>query len=94
MMLRWSRDAFEDLDSIWLYIAQADTEAADRVVERVFQAVRQLEKHSFIGRRGRAARTRELIVGRTSLIVVYRVHRAGIDILRIWHGARRWPNRF
>ena len=41
-----------------------------------------------------AANTRELVVAGTPYIVIYRVGRERIDILRVVHGAQRWPPRF
>lgn len=46
-----------------------------------------------IGRRGRVAGTRELVISKTSYIVVYRVART-VEILAVVHGARAWPERF
>jgi toxin ParE1/3/4 len=47
-----------------------------------------------IGRPGRVPGTRELVVPRTPFIVPYRLQRNTLQILRIFHGARRWPERF
>jgi toxin ParE1/3/4 len=38
--------------------------------------------------------TRELVVTGTPYIVPYRVQDGEIQILRVYHGARRWPERF
>ncbi len=43
---------------------------------------------------GRVKGTRELVVVRTSYIVAYRLKRGKIQILRILHGARQWPDTF
>jgi toxin ParE1/3/4 len=40
-----------------------------------------------MGREGRIAGTRELVVRRTPLIVVYRVQVGRVEILRVLHGA-------
>ena len=40
---------------------------------------------------GRVSGTRELVVPATPFIVVYRIEAAGIVILRVLHGARKWP---
>jgi toxin ParE1/3/4 len=43
-----------------------------------------------MGRIGRVPLTRELIVGGTPWIVVYRV-RSAVEIIRVLHGAQAWP---
>jgi toxin ParE1/3/4 len=60
-------------------------------VERIQNAVRLLAEMPRRGRPGRWPGTRELIVPRTSYIVPYRVAGDHIEILRVFHGARRWP---
>jgi toxin ParE1/3/4 len=47
-----------------------------------------------MGRPGRVSGTREFVVPRTSYIVPYRVRDNRIQVLRVYHGARRWPERF
>jgi toxin ParE1/3/4 len=44
-----------------------------------------------MGRSGRVADTRELVISRTPFIVVYRVTPTRIEILRVLHGAQAWP---
>ncbi|WP_454284858.1 type II toxin-antitoxin system RelE/ParE family toxin [Rhizobium leguminosarum] len=46
-----------------------------------------------IGRPGRIDGTRELVISRTSFIVIYRVHQniKQAEILRLVHGAQKWP---
>jgi toxin ParE1/3/4 len=45
------------------------------------------------GRPGRKRGTRELVISRTPLVVVYRIRpkMQRIEILRVLHGAQRWP---
>jgi toxin ParE1/3/4 len=47
-----------------------------------------------MGRRGRVAGTRELIVSDTPYIIPYRVRANAVEILRVFHAAGKWPNRF
>jgi hypothetical protein len=44
------------------------------------------------GRPGRIERTRELVISRTPHIVAYRIAGDIVQILRVLHGARRWPD--
>lgn len=47
-----------------------------------------------IGRTGRVSGTRELVIRGTPFIVPYRAVGGDIHILRVYHGARKWPDRF
>lgn len=63
--------------------------AARRVVRRVERAVEQLTDLPSLGRPGRVAGTRELVVSKTSLIVAYRRTGDRVEILAVIHAARR-----
>jgi toxin ParE1/3/4 len=95
MKIVWSPEAIQDLISLRAYIAEENPAAARRIVLRVLHDVEHLlPDNPQMGRPGRVPGTRELVVPRTPYIVPYRVQRATIQILRIFHGARRWPERF
>jgi toxin ParE1/3/4 len=44
-----------------------------------------------MGRTGRVAGARELVVARTSFIVIYVVQADTVQIVRVLHAAQRWP---
>ena len=46
-----------------------------------------------MGRQGRVANTRELVVLGTPYIVAYVVLPDGVKLLRVLHGAQQWRNR-
>ena len=95
MDISWSTDAVADLRSLYDFIAKDDPEAAKRMVLRVVAAVEQLlPEHPSIGRPGRVPGTRELPIAGTPYVVPYRVKEGVLQILRVYHGARRWPDRF
>jgi toxin ParE1/3/4 len=95
MKIVWSPEAIQDLISLRAYIAEENPAAARRIVLRVLHDVEHLlPDNPQMGRPGRVPGTRELVVPRTPYIVPYRVQRATIQILRVFHGARRWPERF
>jgi toxin ParE1/3/4 len=50
-----------------------------------------LAENPHIGRPGRVPGTREFVIDKTPYIVPYRVKDNALQILRIYHGARRWP---
>ena len=91
MEIRWLEDALADVTEIYRYIAADNPRAAARVVERIQAAIRLLAELPHRGRRGRWAGTRELIIPGTPYIVPYRVKGDLVEILRVFHGARRWP---
>jgi addiction module RelE/StbE family toxin len=94
MRVRWTRRALRALDAITDYIAQDRPIVAERVLAKVHESVATLADHPHLGRTGRVADTRELIVPGTSLIVPYRLVEDQIQILTVLHAARKWPAHF
>ena len=94
-MIIWSPEAINDLVSLRSYIAEDDPAAARRVVLHIIHNIEQLlAQRPHMGRPGRLPGTRELVVPRTPYIVPYRIRENRIEILRVYHSARRWPDRF
>jgi|SRR5262245_16297782 len=91
MRIQWYEDALHDLRSLRRYIAQDNAVAASKVVKKILYAVNMLSEQPGMGRPGRIANTRELIVSRTPYIVPYRVKHHAIEILRVFHCAMQWP---
>lgn len=91
MEIRWLEAARFDIDEIYNHIEADNPRAADQVFLRIIAAVQALGDMSHRGRPGRWPGTRELVVPRTPYIVPYRVRGQVIEILRVFHGARRWP---
>jgi toxin ParE1/3/4 len=95
MILVWSPEAIDDLAALRAYIEQDDPAAARRVVLRIIENVETLlPDNPEIGRPGRVPGTRELVIPRAPFIVPYRLVGSTLQILRIYHGARRWPDAF
>jgi toxin ParE1/3/4 len=91
----WSPEAVADLAALRAYIAQDDPAAAQRVALHIIRNVETLLPSSpEMGRPGRVSGTRELVIPRTPYIVPYRLVRNTIQVLRVFHGARRWPEAF
>ncbi len=94
MNIIWSPEAIEDLISLRAYITENDPDAARRVVLHIVQNIEQLlSDHPHMGRIGRLPGIRELVIPKTPYIVPYRLQRSTIQILRVYHGAQRWPDR-
>jgi len=94
MRVRWTRRAIRSLETLAEYIAQDRPSAAARMVERIRDTVDHLAENPDLGRAGRVPGTRELIVGGTPFIVPYRIRTDVIEIISIFHAARRWPDSF
>lgn len=92
MRLRWTILAERDLDEIAAYIGQDNPAAAARVIlELIDQAENLLPARPAIGRPGRVIGTRELVIGELPYVIPYRVRGQDIEILRVLHTSRRWP---
>jgi toxin ParE1/3/4 len=91
MHLEWTLKAIDDLQKTGEYIALDNRKAAQRMAERVQEAVEYLIDHPNIGRPGRLSSTRELVISGAPFIVVYWVRAAAVQILRLLHHTRKWP---
>jgi toxin ParE1/3/4 len=90
--LVWAQYALEDRRAIYDHIEADDAHAAALVDTRIAEAVVRLIDFPESGRPGRVEGTRELVVGRTSCIVAYRIMGEAVRILRVLHGAQLWPD--
>jgi toxin ParE1/3/4 len=91
----WSLEALDDIAALRAYIEQDDPAAAQRVAVPIIETVETLLANSpEMGRPGRVPGTRELVIPRTAFIVPYRLVGNTIQVLRIFHGAGRWPGAF
>jgi addiction module RelE/StbE family toxin len=94
MRIRWLRTALRNLDTEAAYIARDDPGAAQVVVQRVLDAVAALAEQPALGRPGRVAGTRELMVPKTRYLVPYRVRGQTVEVLRVFHSSRRLPQEW
>jgi len=93
--IEWTTLAEADLRHIYAYISSDNPRAAVAVVAAIRIAIRgQLAASPFSGRVGRVADTRELVIPRLPYIVAYRVTDRSLQMLRVLHGAQRWPKSF
>jgi toxin ParE1/3/4 len=74
------------------YIAERNPSAALAMADAIRLAVRQLADHPRLGRTGRVAGTRELVVARTPYVIIYAVDADTVAIIRVLHSAQRWPS--
>jgi toxin ParE1/3/4 len=95
MTLAWSPDAIDDLASLRAYIAAENPAAAKRIALHIIHSVEELiSQNPPLGHQGRVPGTRELVIPNTPCVVPYRVHHEVLQILCVYHHARRWPEHF
>jgi len=92
----WDQRAALQLVGLLEFIeAREGFEQANRVHSEIHRQLDNLAHFPGMGRAGRIARTRELVIHRTSFVVAYRDNEADnrIEILYIAHGRQQWPKR-
>ncbi len=94
MRIRWLRTAVLDLIEVRKYIADDNPYAAQGVAKSILNSVEQLRNHPAMGRPGRVEGTRELVVAGFPYIIPYQVKNNVIEVLRVLHAARKWPEAF
>ena len=94
MRVRWLRKVLKNLGDEAEFIAADDPNAAREVVARIIRAVALLGAQPGLGRRGRVPGTRELVIPDTQYLAPYRVRQDTVEVLRLFHTARRLPNRW
>ena len=92
MRVEWLRAAINNLDALAEYISRDNPVAAERTVAAIRSAVEDLERFPSLGRPGRISGTRELVVSGTPYIVPYRVRGDVVQLIRVFHAARKWPS--
>lgn len=80
----------QDLDRIVDFIANDNPAAALDMWDEIEGQVERLRDFPLSGRPGRVPETRELVVARTAYIVIYVVG-DDVDLVRVLHGAQKWP---
>jgi toxin ParE1/3/4 len=85
----WSALARARLREIRTYVALDKPEAAERLAIRIVAMVEALGNHPHLGRVGAEPGIRELVIGGTPYVILYRVQGHRVTISTIWHGAQR-----
>ena len=91
MNIRWSALAIEDREVIFDYLLNLVPAAAIRIDLEIEQQVENLARFPKLGRDGRVADTRELVINRTPYIVAYSLDADSLVILRVIHSSQVWP---
>jgi len=93
LRIRWLKRALLDLGEAESSISRDNPVAAAEVVLKVVKYVSFLEQQPGLGRHGRVPGTKELVVSGTPYVVPYRVKEDTIQVLRVYHSYRKWPER-
>jgi toxin ParE1/3/4 len=89
--VKWLRKALESLAAEADFVAEESPVAASHLVEAIFEATDRVGEFPDMGRPGRVPGTRELVITGTSYVVPYQVRGGSVEILRVFHAARKWP---
>ncbi len=94
MRVKWLRSALATLNEEAEFVSKDNPAAATRTFTAIVDAVHLLQQYPAMGRPGRVPGTRELVIPDTPYIIPYRVRGEVLELLRVFHGARKWPARF
>jgi plasmid stabilization system protein ParE len=94
MRIRWTRKALANLDAAVNYIAGDSPGNARKVAQKIRDSIQLLSRQPGIGRPGRVAGTRELVISGLPFIVPYTEYNGEIVLLRIVHTSMKWPDSF
>jgi plasmid stabilization system protein ParE len=92
--LDWTPTAITHLRAAYEYVAGDNAAAAEALLDKIFSAVERLQQYPQMGRRGRVDGTRELVIPGTKFVTVYSSGRESVEMLAVFHAARRWPGEF
>jgi toxin ParE1/3/4 len=83
-----------DLTDIWVFVAQNNAEAADRLLDQLHQKCRFLANSPKVGRQRPEldSSIRSFAVG--NYVIFYRESANGIEVARLLHGRRDIPSLF
>ena len=93
MKIVWSRRAIRHLAAIREFIAEDNPSSAAAIAAQIIDSVELLAAHPQLGRAGRIPGTRELVIAGTRYVIRYRIRRDKLDLIAVFHGRQKWPDR-
>jgi plasmid stabilization system protein ParE len=95
MKYRISRRAVSDIERIYDRIATYNLDAAERMFERIYEAIRLLARFPEMGHtRADVNNKRYLFMAVSKYVVVYRIERKELQIVRVIDGVRDFKKLF
>lgn len=91
MKVTWSARASADFKQAIAFLTQESPSGAERVRQAAMQTSELLSQYPKACREGALSGTREKAVTATPYRLIYRVRQDELEIIRFFHGARRWP---
>ena len=91
MIIVWSPRAIEHLAHLRSHVARDNPKAATRIATVLLEAVERLAEFPNLGRPGRVAGTRELVVPGTPYVIPYRMRGDRLEVIAVFHGRQKWP---
>ena len=91
--IRWTELAHKDLASALTFLHAESPRAADGLAKVLESSLEQLREFPAMGRAGRLAGTREILLPGWPYLVPYRVMHGSVEVLRVYHSSRKWPSR-
>jgi toxin ParE1/3/4 len=89
----WSPRAIEHLAHLRAYIGRDNPKAASRIAGALLDAVERLARLPNLGRPGRVAGTRELVVPGTPYVIPYRLRGDRLEVVAVFHARQKWPKQ-
>ena len=84
----WSSLALAHLREIRAFVALDKPDAAERLAMRIVAVVESLRTYPHLGRAGAEPGLRELVIGGTPYVVLYRIRARRVIITTVWHAAQ------
>ncbi len=90
--VRWTAVAVEDLSAICDFTElHFGADQAQKAANAIYDAAERLARTRFLGRPGRKFGTREFKITGLPFVIIYVSDTETVEILRVLHGARQWP---
>lgn len=93
MRVKWTRKALINLNDAVNFIANDKPGAAGTVAQRIWDAGQMIGDQPGMGRPGRVAGIRELILHDLPFILPFREKDGVVYILRVIHTSMKWPDK-
>lgn len=94
MRVKYLDPALDDMSAILDWIARDSPAAAHRTAQRIREEISHLADHPGMGRSGRVAGTRELVLNKGRHIAAYRVRGQVVEIIAVLSASQAWPENF